>query len=145
MSQVPVLEVVIGLSFIFFVFSLICSAITEWIATKLQWRARMLETAIVNLLSGSESPTKAGRDLAGEFWDHPLIQSLQRPKGVKLIGKHGDKGDTKSNKSGKAKPQMLRPSYIPSRTFVLAVLDLGRTRTSRRSRAPAERRRMWRR
>ena len=123
MSNFPALEVVIGLSFVFFIFSLICSAVTEWIATKLQWRARMLEAAIENLFSGDESPTEAGKALAKEFWDHPLIQSLQRPKGVNLV-RSSSKG-TQTAAPATAQPTVLRPSYIPSRTFVLAVLDIG--------------------
>lgn len=137
MSNFSALDVVIGLSFIFFIFSLICSAITEWIATKLQWRARMLEAAIENLLSGTESPTAAGKALAKEFWNHPLIQSLQRPKDVNLLAKPGSRSDTagaaasakgaeqRSAKQKKATPAIVRPSYIPSHTFVLAILDLG--------------------
>jgi hypothetical protein len=133
MGNFPALDVVIGLSFIFFIFSLICSAVTEWIATKLQWRARMLEAAIENLLSGAESPTAAGKALAKQFWNHPLIQSLQRPQHVNLLAKRTpESGDsaTGTTSSGGAKPKtpktaMVRPSYIPSHTFVLAMLDLG--------------------
>jgi len=127
-SHFPALEVVIGLSFVFFIFSLICSAVTEWIATKFQWRARMLEAAIENLFSGDESPTKAGKLLAKEFWNHPLIQSLQRPKGVNLLQSPRKETNTEANKTApaaRAKAKILRPSYIPSRTFVLAVLDIG--------------------
>src|SRR6058998_2742884 len=80
MTNFPALEVVIGLSFIYFVFSLVCSSVTEWIATKLEWRARMLEVAIENMFSGSYAITAKGQKLADEFWAHPLIQSLQRPK-----------------------------------------------------------------
>ena len=119
MSNFPALDVVIGLSFIFFVFSLICSAVTEWIATKLEWRARMLEVAIENLFSGKDSITPEGKALAARFWEHPLIESLQRPKNEKFLQPRARGKATK----GQAKVQ--RPSYIPSRTFVLAVLDLG--------------------
>ena len=106
MSNFPVLEVVIGLSFVYFVFSLICSAVTEAIASRLEWRSKTLETGIMNLLSGSEEVTSAGRDLAGSFFDHPLIQGLIAPK-----------------KPGATKTP--RPSYIPSRTFVAALMDIG--------------------
>jgi hypothetical protein len=106
MSNFPVLEVVIGLSFVYFVFSLICSAVTEAIASRLEWRAQTLEEGITNLLSGSEEITSQGRKLAGNFFDHPLIQGLVAPK-----------------KPGAAKAP--RPSYIPSRTFVAALMDIG--------------------
>ena len=120
MSHFPALDVVIGLSFIFFIFSLICSAVTEWIATRLEWRAKMLEVAIENLFSGSYSITTAGQALASKFWDHPLIQSLQRPRHEKLTTKPTVNDAAASDASG-----VKRPSYIPSRTFVLAVLDVG--------------------
>jgi hypothetical protein len=119
MSNFPALDVVIGLSFIFFVFSLICSAVTEWIATRLEWRARMLEVAIENLFSGKDSITPEGKALAARFWEHPLIESLQRPKNEKFLQRNA------GGKTTKQRAAVKRPSYIPSRTFVLAVLDLG--------------------
>src|SRR4051812_14164683 len=122
MSNFPALEVVIGLSFIYFIFSLVCSAITEWIATKLEWRARMLEVAVENIFSGSYAITAAGQALAAEFWNHPLIQALQRPKREKLTRRPSPKPpNTEPATQGGVK----RPSYVASRTFVLAVLDLG--------------------
>jgi hypothetical protein len=120
MSHFPALDVVIGLSFIFFIFSLICSAVTEWIATRLEWRAKMLEVAIANLFSGSYSITTAGQTLATKFWDQPLIQSLQRPRHEKLTTKPTPNDAAASDPSG-----IKRPSYVPARTFVLAVLDIG--------------------
>ena len=85
MSHFAALEVVIGLSFVYFVFSLICSGVTESIASHLNWRSRMLEVAIENFLSGTDSITKEGQELAKDFWKHPLIQSLARPKKEKLL------------------------------------------------------------
>jgi len=121
-SHFPALEVVIGLSFIYFVFSLVCSAVTEWIATKLEWRARMLEVAVENMFSGSYAITAKGQKLAEEFWAQPLIQSLQRPKHENLTKRPSRKAaDAKAPRADGAK----RPSYIASRTFVLAVLDIG--------------------
>ena len=53
MSNFPALEVVIGLTFVYFVLSLICSAVTESIASWRGWRAAKLELGIQNLLSGT--------------------------------------------------------------------------------------------
>jgi hypothetical protein len=122
MSHFAALEVVIGLSFVYFVFSLVCSGITEWYATLLSWRAKMLEVALQNLFSGSFEITKEGQDFAARFWKHPLIQALQRPRHEKLT-------QVPASKSERAAPatdrNVKRPSYIPSRTFVAALLDLG--------------------
>ena len=119
MSNFPALEVVIGLSFVYFVLSLICSAVTEAIASRFEWRARTLEQGIKNLLSGSEEITASGRQLAREFYDHPLVLGLIRPR-----------------KPGASKTP--RPSYIPSRTFVSALLDLGARTAAKREDPLAE-------
>jgi len=122
MTNFPALEVVIGLSFVFFIFSLICSAVVEWIATKLNWRARMLEVAMENIFSGCDSITDEGRELAQKFWDHPLIQSLQHPKNEQTLK---PRKPTATPLAAQPKKAPARPSYVPSRTFVLALLDLG--------------------
>ena len=80
MSNFPALEVVIGLCFVYFVLSLICSAVTESIASLRGWRAAKLELGIKNLLSGSDTVTKEGEALAKQVYDHPLVQALVRPK-----------------------------------------------------------------
>jgi len=119
MSNFPALEVVIGLSFVYFVLSLICSAVTEAIASRLEWRAQTLEQGIKNLLSGSEEITSTGRQLASEVYDHPLIQGLIRPKKARA-------------------PKTPRPSYIPSRTFVSALIDIGARTAAKRKHPDAE-------
>jgi hypothetical protein len=120
MSNFPALEVVIGLSFIFFVFSLVASSVTEWVATKLNWRSRMLEVGIENIFSGSDSITDEGVEHAQEFWQHPLIQALARPK-----SEQPPKPQNGAAAAAPAPRSQPRPSYVPSRTFVLALLDLG--------------------
>jgi hypothetical protein len=47
----PVLDVAIGLSFMFFVLSVVCSSINEGIATVLNWRAKTLEQWIGSVLA----------------------------------------------------------------------------------------------
>lgn len=86
-----VLDVAIGLVFIYLLLSLICSAINEWIARICALRSKTLEEGIRNLLSDP--------DLAKKFYQHPLIKGLAR--------------------QGKGKP-----SYIPSRTFALVLMDV---------------------
>jgi hypothetical protein len=66
------LEIALGLIFIYFLLSLVCSAINEFFAGLLKWRARDLENGIVNLL---RDPSKAK-----ELLSHPLIKAVGSDK-----------------------------------------------------------------
>jgi hypothetical protein len=99
------LEVAIGLIFVFLLMSLLCSAVVEYAEAKLNYRSKDLEKGIRLLLDqyvpGEISTGKAGEkvnSLADALYKHPLVKSLYR--GEKL------------------------PSYIPSRTFALALWDM---------------------
>ena len=63
-----VLNVVIGLIFIWLILSLAVMNIQEWIVSKLRWRSNMLEATVRNLL--------ADPGLTDQFYNHPLIRSL---------------------------------------------------------------------
>jgi hypothetical protein len=102
-SDFAALDVAIGLVFVFFLLSLVCSAINELVAAALHWRPAMLAEGVENLLSGTSKVTAEGRALSRAMHEHPLIQGLVRP------GSH------------------RWPSYVPSRTFVSALLSLGST------------------
>lgn len=84
------IEVAIGVIFVYLLVSLLCSALNELIEAWLRYRARYLETGIRKLLGNP--------GLAQEFFNHPLI-----------------------------KPLGERPSYIPARTFSLALWNLATT------------------
>lgn len=88
-----VLEVAIGLAYLYLLLSLICMVLNEWIAGALALRAKTLEVGIRNLLDDPE-----GTGLAAKFYAHPLVKGLGR-RGQRM------------------------PSYIPSRTFAVALLD----------------------
>lgn len=90
------LEIAISLFFIYLLLSLICSAVNEWLAGVLGLRAKTLREGIANLLDDPDSEA-----LAAEFYKHPLIAGLSRGRGKKRL-----------------------PSYIPSSTFVRALLDI---------------------
>jgi hypothetical protein len=68
MQFTTVLNVMIGLIFVWLVLSLAVMNIQEWIVSKLRWRSTMLESTIRNLL--------ADPGLTDQFYNHPLIRSL---------------------------------------------------------------------
>jgi hypothetical protein len=93
-----VLDVVIGMIFIFLLLSLICSAINEMIEAALNKRAKLLEEGIKELLND-----KGGKGLVRDIYKHPLIAGLFR-------GSYGANANL--------------PSYIPARNFALALMDV---------------------
>lgn len=121
------LEVAIGMIFVYLLMSLLCSAVAEYFEAKLNYRSKDLEKGIRLLLDkylpGEKRPDESapvgsppaqgqqagGGTASGQgvgeagsvtalLYNHPLVKSLYR--GEKL------------------------PSYIPSRTFALALWDL---------------------
>jgi len=103
-----ILEAAIGLVFVYLLLSLLCSALNEWIARGLALRSRTLQTGIRCLLADDE----VGRKLAEGIYTHPLIDGFARPGWF-------DRRLRRGEMKGQAKP-----SYIPSRTFALALFDL---------------------
>lgn len=88
-----VLDVAIGLVLMYTLLSLICSTINEGVSSLLALRASTLKGALDNLL---------GDDFAQKVFNHQLVKGLVQKNRL---------------------PWKRRPSYIPSRTFVLTVLD----------------------
>jgi hypothetical protein len=70
-----VLDVVVGLVFIYLLLSIICTAANELITSLLAMRARNLAKGIKNLLADNRI-----KGLDELFYDHPLIKSLYRGK-----------------------------------------------------------------
>ena len=93
MSGFPVLDVVIGLAFLYLLFALSCTTLNEVIAGLFNKRAQMLRDAIEHLLGD--------KDLANAVYQHPAIVSLARP----------------SKKPGS------KPSYIPKERFAAVLVD----------------------
>jgi len=114
-----VLDVAIGLIFLYMMTSLLVTIVQEGIATTLQLRAKNLFDAIENLI-GDPALTKHPdyKDLVVDLYRHPLMQSLYR----------------RSELADRASARVLRsaklPSYIPSRTFAIALLDVLRGRSA---------------
>lgn len=66
-----VLDVAIGLIFVYLLLAVFCTAITEWISRKMNLRAVILKEGIYQLLSGIPGAANA-------FYAHPLIAALAR-------------------------------------------------------------------
>jgi hypothetical protein len=125
MFDSPAFDVAIGLVFLYIVLALVCSTVNEAIATAIGLRARYLETGLLNLLSGSVSETPAGIATAEKFYGHPLVQGLIRPRraprpAVDVAAAR--RGPWSRLRRLLAKPPY--PSYVPSRTFVVAISDI---------------------
>jgi hypothetical protein len=90
------LDVLLGLFFLYFLLSIVCSAINESIAAVLNMRANYLERGVRTLL---------GRDTnVRHFYSQWRLRALMKPPGKIFKGPR-------------------KPSYIPSRTFALTLLD----------------------
>ncbi|MFL5741609.1 MAG: hypothetical protein ACJ75B_15395 [Flavisolibacter sp.] len=105
-----ILEVAIGLIFIFILISIICSAIRESLEAWFKTRAAYLEYGIRELLNDRNS-----QKLAQSLYQHPVIYSLYW-------------GDYKPSKNTKSLSLLASgcnlPSYIPSKNFAVALMDI---------------------
>ncbi|MEO5928537.1 MAG: hypothetical protein ABIR47_01275 [Candidatus Kapaibacterium sp.] len=101
MFSLGILDVGIGLAFVYLMASLICTSINEIIESWLKHRASDLEKGIRDLLGDP-----GGTGMTSLLYNHPLISGLFQ----------GIYNST-------SKKQDL-PSYIPARNFAMAVVDL---------------------
>jgi hypothetical protein len=98
MSTLEMLDVAIGIIFMFLIISLICTAVNEILEGFLKKRASDLEQGIRALLNDKE-----GTGMSEGIYKHPLILGIFR---------------------GAYKPGAKNlPSYIPARNFALALMD----------------------
>jgi hypothetical protein len=104
------LEVAIGVIFVFILVSIICTAIREAIEGWLKTRAAYLEHGIRQLLADNK-----GDGLAKSVYNHPLIFGL--------FNMDYKPGSSAGSPGLFAKGNNL-PSYIPSKNFALAIMDI---------------------
>jgi hypothetical protein len=105
----PILDVAIGMVFVYLLLSLICSAANELIELRLKNRAADLERGLRELLKD-----KDGSGLVQRFYSHHLIGGLFE-------------GDYRPDLQGflnKLLGKVNLPSYIPARDFALTLMDL---------------------
>ncbi len=92
----PVLDVAIGLVFVFLLLGLLCTAVNEWLLSYwLKLRSKTLEKALMSLLSNQPY---AGKTFFEAFQQHPLVASVRN--GIPA------------------------PSYLAPSTFTTAILDM---------------------
>lgn len=105
----PILDVAIGLIFIFLLLSIVASAMREWLESLVRSRSAQLERGLRELLSDPK-----GNNLVQALYNHPLITSLYR-------------GSYNASEIPTSRMSLRRtglPSYIPKENFALALIDL---------------------
>ncbi|MDQ5836680.1 MAG: hypothetical protein M3379_07870 [Acidobacteriota bacterium] len=141
------LEVAIGMIFVYLLMSLLCSAVAEYIEAKLNYRSKDLEKGI-RLLLNPPPPKKSDSKTAGSWWSRWFHTSGEEQPTQPVQGgttpAQGQEasGNTATTGQDDKKPQTLAemlyahplvtslyrgeklPSYIPSRTFALALWDM---------------------
>ncbi len=105
-----ILEVTIGVIFLFLLISIVCSSIREAIEAWMKTRAAFLEHAIRELLHD-----KKAEGLVKSFYNHPLITALYSYP-------YNPENLTKSPHAWSDGAHL--PSYIPASNFALALMDI---------------------
>jgi hypothetical protein len=125
-----VVDIAIGLIFIYLILSLLASEVQEVLTTIFQWRAKHLQESIQTLLTGeTDDATQStltpeqlevlqkGKQLTQSLYGHPLIKSLNYQKTgriaqwMRVITRLIDRNP------------MSGPSKIPSGTFASSILE----------------------
>lgn len=101
MPNSDLIDVALGLTFVFVLFSILVSAANEMIVALFKSRAAALWDAIGELLNGDDALRKA-------FYDHSLVASVKPPHSW----------------GGTLTDRRLGPSYIEPRTFASVLLDI---------------------
>jgi hypothetical protein len=98
-----VLDIAIGLGFVFLVFSLVASTIVEWGSAVRDRRARSLKLALRDIL---------GAELTSELLGHPVIRGIAPPRPRSW------------------RRSLPEPSYLPRKAVALALADMARQSAS---------------
>lgn len=113
-----IMDVAIGIIFVWIVLSLSTIQIQEWITTALDKRAKDLEKAIHEML--------ANPNMKSQFYDHPIIRGLTSRK-RREPSKVPSWFYRYPILRGFTKEKRMLPSYIPSQQFVRALFDIAIT------------------
>ncbi|ABG52566.1 hypothetical protein Tery_3476 [Trichodesmium erythraeum IMS101] len=141
MNLPVILDIVIGLIFVYLTFSLLASEIQSILTTILQWRAVHLKQSIEELISGqtyidndnleSDLHIKKVQQLTNSIYKNPLIKDLNYSGGKiglerifrKFTNRISDliSGLTRVKKNFDG--ETTAPSQIPSNTFAASLID----------------------
>jgi hypothetical protein len=117
MSGWPILDVAIGLAFIYLLLSTICSSLAEGIESQLRARSKYLERGIATLLGDSKEAAK-------QFYIHPIIASFINHEGDSWIRKLFRWVGSRVSGKKIADHADQRPAYLPGDKFALVVLEM---------------------
>ncbi len=99
-----ILDVALGLVFLYTLLSLVTTSVTEGFANLLSARSRALERWLAHMLDDScDGGGRRGREVVDQMLAHPLIRGL-RPRGLRARQAHS-------------------PDYIPPQTFTAVLLE----------------------
>lgn len=119
MFGLEILDLALGMIFIYLLLSLMCTAIQEFIESFLKLRSVDLEQGIREMFQDYN-----GTGLAKQFYEHPVIFSLFRdnydPEKIRNRNSNNNRKKRYTRGTG-------LPSYIPARTFSLAIMDMLKT------------------
>ena len=146
MLSSSILDVAIGMAFIYLLLSLIASTIQEAIASLLQFRSANLERGIRSLFS--DGALADGTRFVDRVYRHGLVMGLYREQedGGMRVAPGTDAATPEEDWrmwlrrklrilpgkgiSGIVDPFLL-PSYIPARTFAMTLLDILKTESAK--------------
>ena len=138
----PILDLAIGMAFVYLLLSLIASVVQEFLATVTQARAANLARGLHSLFSGDplqlDDNGNPGKQFVKALYDHGLIRGLYsdpehdrkgaeaKPESLwtsfrlalRKFLRVSPPGDTQNPHD------LLLPAYIPARTFSAAMIDL---------------------
>ena len=119
MNLGAIVEVAIGIIFVWTMLSLAIVQIQEWITTMLDKRAKDMEAAIHEML--------ANPNLRSQFYDHPVVRGLTSRKKRRKPSRVPAWLYNAPLIRGFTQEKRRLPSYIPSQQFSLALFDIAMT------------------
>lgn len=123
-----VLDVAIGLVFIYLILSLLASEVQELITTLLQWRAKHLKESIEILLGGGiEVPEHQAQvtALVDELYNDPLLKNVNQgaTEGIALWFRRFTKIFPSNRRGAYGEQLATGPSYVSPETFATSLLE----------------------
>jgi hypothetical protein len=115
-----IINIAIGLIFIYLVLSLLASQIQEIVATIFQWRAAHLRGAIKHLISGDKITND--KSLVSKLFKNPLIQNLNQTSEAGIAMLFSGLGKIKEQVGEVETYISSSPSYMPSEIFSSTIL-----------------------